>query len=105
MPEGAPPVIDDATNALAFANARRVEVAPAFDGLVPARDGGFWLWRTATTRVVSVIDSAGRWSGDATLPEGFRPLEIGPHWVLGTWSDADGIVHVRLHAARRLGTH
>jgi hypothetical protein len=85
----------------AFASAPRNELAPAFEGLVGGRDGGFWLWRTATTRVVSVIDSTGRWSGDASLPEGFRPLEIGPNWALGTWSDADGVVHVRLHRVRR----
>ena len=87
----------------AFAKARRNEIAPAFDGLVAGSDGGFWLWRTASTRVVSVIDSAGRWSGDAMLPEGFRPVEIGRDWVLGTWSDPDGIVHVRLHRVRRRG--
>ncbi|MHB1326686.1 MAG: NHL repeat-containing protein [Gemmatimonadales bacterium] len=84
----------------AFGNAPRNEVAPAFNGLAADRDGGFWLWRTAATRLVSVFDSAGRWSGDAILPEGFRPLETGAGWVLGTWSDADGIVRVRLHRVR-----
>jgi len=84
----------------AFANVPRNEVAPAFDGLVGGRDGNFWLWRTPTTRRVSVIDSAGRWLGDGTLPDGFQPIEIGPDWVLGTWSDTDGIVHVRLHRVR-----
>lgn len=84
----------------AFDNAPRNETAPAFHGLAADRDGSFWVWRTAATRVVSVIDSAGHWSGDAILPEGFRPLEVGPGWVLGTWTDADGIVHVRLHRVR-----
>ncbi|MGE0553055.1 MAG: hypothetical protein AB7R55_06470 [Gemmatimonadales bacterium] len=85
----------------AYSSAPANRVAPAFDDLAAGRDGGFWLWRTPASRTVSVIDSSGRWLGDAALPEGLRPVELGPDWVLGTWTDGDGIVHVRLHRFRR----
>ncbi|MEZ4587449.1 MAG: hypothetical protein R2909_13720 [Gemmatimonadales bacterium] len=85
----------------AYASAPANRLAPAFDDLALDREGGFWLWRTPAPRIVSVIDSSGRWLGDATLPEGLRPVELGPDWVLGTWTDVDGVVHVRLHRFRR----
>ena len=43
-----------------------------------------------------IIDSFGRQEADIVLPATFRLLEVGAEYVLGTWSDEDDVLHVRM---------
>jgi DNA-binding beta-propeller fold protein YncE len=45
----------------------------------------------------SVFDSEGRWIARVEGPARFRPFQIGRDWVLGRYTDADGVQHVQLH--------
>lgn len=44
----------------------------------------------------SVFDAAGRWMARAEGPPRFRPFQIGGDWVLGRYTDDDGVEHVQL---------
>jgi hypothetical protein len=78
---------------------------PAFSRVLATQEGGLWLQHygtpTRASDLVSVFNESGRWLGDVDLPDRFWPLQVGAGYVLGTWSDADGVAHVRLHRTRR----
>ena len=43
----------------------------------------------------TVFSPDGVWGGTVTLPDGFRPSQIGNDFVIGRWTDDTGFVHVR----------
>ena len=49
------------------------------------------------TRRYQVFDTTGQWLGAVTMPERFRPTDIGPDYVLGICQDEDDIEYIRLY--------
>ena len=74
---------------------------PVFTNILATPGGGVWVHNfddpPNRSRNVSVFDADGRWAGDATLPAGLLPLQVGNDFVLGTWQDDDDVTHVRVH--------
>jgi hypothetical protein len=60
-----------------------------------------WIapYRPAADHPVSwtVVDREGSLLGEVDLPEGFRPLDIGPGHVLGIVGDDLGVPYVHLY--------
>lgn len=79
------------------------ETFPAFASLLADARGHLWVERYRgpgdgdDARVWTVFDAEGRMLGDVKLPPGLEPTQIGRDYVLGTWTDAYDIQHVRLH--------
>ncbi|HEX9893497.1 MAG TPA: hypothetical protein VGA78_06215 [Gemmatimonadales bacterium] len=44
----------------------------------------------------SVFAPDGRYRGEVEFPPRFRPLDIGRDYVLGSWTDDVGAIHVQL---------
>ena len=99
----------------AFADLEYAEVMPAFG--VPVwtsgrEEGGpdmivddmghLWVFEhyrpAAYANRFSVFAPSGAWLGRVELPAGLRPSQIGNDFVLGTWEDEIGFVHVRRHS-------
>jgi len=91
------------------------ETAPFFSRLLVDTEGNLWVqgYRMPgeETKSFWVLDSSGKLIASATLPEGLaergedplggRTLKVGGDWVLGVWTDADGIEYVRLYHLRK----
>jgi hypothetical protein len=96
-----------ARRAAIYASAPAVTVRPAFAHFTPSAGGGLWVQHFDTpqrfSRQASIFDREGDWLGDVTLPEGLLPLQVGRDFVLGTWQDADGATHVRVHRLSWIG--
>jgi hypothetical protein len=81
--------------------ARFPETMPAFEDLKLDAEGRLWVeaysppGSAADSSRWRVFDPQGRRLGEVTMPEGFRPLEIGSDYVLGLWIDEQGVEHVR----------
>lgn len=45
----------------------------------------------------SVFSSAGAWLGTVKLPPRLTPSQIGSDYVIGTWTDETGFVHIQRH--------
>jgi hypothetical protein len=43
----------------------------------------------------TVFSSDGVWQGIISLPENLTPSQIGPDFVIGSWTDETGFVHIR----------
>jgi hypothetical protein len=75
---------------------------PAFDALEADPAGHLWVMeasaRTDLPRTWSVFDRDGRWLGTVETPAEVTVREIGDDYVLGTWRDALGVEHVRVHS-------
>jgi hypothetical protein len=75
---------------------------PVYSGLVVSASGALWVRRydepaSATPAIFEVFDSTGTWQGAVRLPPRFAPTQITPDYVLGTWTDQDDVVHVRMY--------
>jgi hypothetical protein len=82
---------------------------PAFEAIVVDALGNVWTKHYRLTsrylqpddpaepNLWTVFDSAGALIGDVTLPPNLRVTQIGNDWVLGIWTDADDVQHVRTH--------
>jgi hypothetical protein len=45
----------------------------------------------------TVFDADGRMLGAVSMPDRFRPMQIGADFVLGVWSDDLDVQHVRMY--------
>ncbi len=79
---------------------------PAFEALLPAPDGGFWVqaFRPAHQegpRRWLVFDPEGRLLGSVVTPAGFVVHQLGADFILGTTTDELGVPRVELRPLRR----
>lgn len=78
-----------------------MDVLPAYDRFM-ARDpeGNLWVQDFTVPGAPrtdwSVFAEDGRFRGTVHLPSRFRLLEVGRDYVLGSWPDEDGALHVQL---------
>jgi hypothetical protein len=74
---------------------------PVFSDMVPAPDGWLWVQQGAADSEESspwlILDSSGAPKASLLTPPGFRITEVGPSYVLGVHTDADGVETVRLY--------
>lgn len=77
------------------------KVVPPFGALEIDDDGNFWVAdyddRIRTPGAWSVHDADGRLIARVRMPERFRPMHIGPDFVLGVERDDYDVEHVRLY--------
>lgn len=78
------------------------ERLPAFDRLLVDDDAAnLWVQRAAWPGPVpsewDVFDAEGQMLGTMEMPAGFRATQIGADFVLGVWSDEDGVEYVRMY--------
>jgi hypothetical protein len=77
------------------------ERLPAFERLLVDDGGGLWVQRTPWPGAVpaewDVFDDEGKMLGTVTMPAGFRATHIGEEFVLGVWTDDDGVEYVRTY--------
>lgn len=86
---------------------KRVETAPypdnlpSYSGMLVDTEGNLWVEGArapgVTRRTYSVLDSTGHWQGDVSMPDGFRPTDIGTEYVTGIWQDEDDLQYVRVY--------
>lgn len=64
-------------------------------------DGNLWVfdcYRPGEYRnQFTVFSPEGEWLGAVKLPDQLKPSQIGPDFLVGTWTDALGFTHVRKH--------
>lgn len=81
------------------------ERLPAFERLLVDAGGGLWVQRLAWPGAVQpewdVFDAEGRMMGAVPMPAGFRATQIGADFVLGVWTDEDGVEYVRMYGLRK----
>ncbi|HVX88555.1 MAG TPA: hypothetical protein VG940_06475, partial [Gemmatimonadales bacterium] len=74
---------------------------PAFGDLLAGEDSTLWLLHIGVVdgapSVWSVLDAAGQWLGEVTVPPAFRPTAVGRGWILGIQGIPTGGVRVRLY--------
>jgi len=74
---------------------------PAFSEVLPAPDGSLWVQEGAVDSEEPatwlVLDPAGKPKASLQSPAGFRITEVGPSYVVGVHTDADGVETVRLY--------
>jgi hypothetical protein len=82
---------------------------PAFEQIVVDQTGNVWAkhYRLTTRYRLpddpsepnswTVFDASGALIGDVTLPANLKVTQIGSDWILGIWTDADDVQHIRLH--------
>ncbi|HEX2077028.1 MAG TPA: hypothetical protein VHG08_04940 [Longimicrobium sp.] len=77
------------------------EQLPAFERLLVDDEGNLWVQRTSWPGAVpaewDVFDGEGRMLGTVRTPAGFRVTHVGADFVLGVWSDEDGVEYVRMY--------
>jgi hypothetical protein len=80
-------------------------IAPRFARFLPGTGGEMWIELfaedPAAPRQYLVVDRAGRAIGRVSLPPATTPFEIGPNYVLGVRTDAEGLEHIVQHAMTR----
>jgi hypothetical protein len=97
----------------AYRDIRHADLMPAFgrptwpggaEGgpvLLPDLEGNLWVfehYRPGEYRNEwAVFAHDGVWQGTVTLPDHLVPSEIGADYVLGSWTDEIGFVHIRRH--------
>lgn len=82
---------------------------PAYLSILVAADSTLWLQHGGLFEGEpgdgslnwTVLDPAGRWLGDVTLPARFRPASVGRDGVFGIAREPSGRVHVRVYPIRR----
>jgi hypothetical protein len=71
---------------------------PVFQAVLPDGDHLLWLeeWQYTPTSSASyqVVNADGESLATVTPPTGFKVLTVGPDWVLGVHTDADGVQRV-----------
>lgn len=82
------------------------ETFPAWSLLLADSEGNLWVRAYAPPgdpqQAWSVFDPDGRWLGEVELPNGVRPRQIGPDWMLGTFFQ-DGVRRVRVYRLHKPG--
>jgi hypothetical protein len=78
------------------------EHLPAFERLLVDDGGNLWVQRMAWPGAAvqaewDVFDAEGQMLGTVRMPPGFRATQIGADFVLGVWTDDDGVEHVRMY--------
>jgi hypothetical protein len=78
---------------------------PAFESLLLDADGYLWVEHPRVTDVDpgrwDVFDSEGEWVTTVATPAGFRVLQIGRDFMLGTSRDTLDVEHVQLYGLSR----
>lgn len=73
---------------------------PFYSDAMVDLSGNLWVRGFEVPDVITpdwdVFDSAGNWLTTLPLPERFRPMQIGPDWILGVQRDEDGVESVVL---------
>jgi hypothetical protein len=91
-PDLAPGFLDDS---------RFNTTVPAFGKILPSPDGTVWVLSDAAPYQypdsVSVFSSENRFLGSFSLPSRFRPTAVGPDYLVGTGTRADGDFEIRLY--------
>ena len=86
-------------------SAKYPETFPWIASLLAGHDGALWVEEVVRPgeerRQFAVLDSTGVLLGRVRMPPKFRPLVIGTAEVLGVWTDADDVEHVRAYGLRR----
>jgi hypothetical protein len=81
------------------------ERLPAFERLLVDDGGNLWVQRTPWPGAVppewDVFNAEGQMLGTVTMPAGFRATHIGADFVLGVWTDEDGVEYVRTHTLEK----
>ena len=49
----------------------------------------------------SIFSPDGAWQGTVILPDRVRPSQIGEDFLVGTWTDDMGFVHIRQHRLKK----
>ena len=83
---------------------------PAFSGLVVDSEGNLWVEHYRVSQPIrdlppdtsdvpkwTVFDSRGAMLGDLLTPRGLQIMSVGADWVMGVWTDENGVEHVRVH--------
>ncbi len=75
---------------------------PAFERLLVDDGGNLWVQRTAWPGAAvqpewDVFDAEGAMLGTLRMPAGFRATHVGADFVLGVWTDEDGVEYVRMY--------
>ena len=77
------------------------ETFPAYSGIVVSVEDYLWMREYDLpgneANNWSVFDAEGTLLGTLGLPPRFRPLDIGPDYILGVWRDEDDVEHVRMY--------
>ncbi len=77
------------------------DTRPAYQYVLIDEGGNLWASEYAGSRQVptrwTVLDPQGRWLGSVTMPERFRPYEIGESWILGVATDELDLERVQLY--------
>lgn len=77
------------------------ERIPAFERLLVDDGGNLWVQRTPWPGPVpaewDVYDGEGKALGSVRMPAGFRATHVGDDFVLGVWTDEDGVEYVRMY--------
>jgi hypothetical protein len=78
---------------------------PAFESLLLDADGYLWVEHPRVTEAESgrwdVFDREGEWVTTVATPAGYRLLQIGPDFTLGTARDTLDVEHVHLYTLSR----
>ena len=86
---------------------------PAFTGLIADTEGNLWVEHPriramsgrpedrSELQLWTVFDSTGALIGDVSTPPALKIFQIGRDFILGLWSDEDGVEHVRVHQIRK----
>ena len=78
---------------------------PVFGYVVPAPDGSLWVQAGPADPTVPatwlVLDTEGKPKARISTPQGFRITEVGASYVLGVYTDANGVETVRLYTLDR----
>lgn len=77
------------------------ERIPAFERMMVDDGGNLWVQRTPWPGAVpsewDVYDADGKTLGTVRMPASFRATHIGGDFVLGVWTDEDGVEYVRMY--------
>jgi hypothetical protein len=109
-------LLNAATPAAAATQRTRLErlpvrsTLPAFSTLVVDSEGHLWVEHYRISQPIrdtlpdtsdvpkwTVFDSRGAMLGDLLTPRGLQIMSVGADWVMGVWTDENGVEHVRVH--------
>lgn len=89
----------------ALDNVQFPEHLPAFERLLVDDAGNLWVQHTAWPGrppvAWDVFDGEGTMLGTVHMPSGFRATHVGADFVLGVWTDEDGVEYVRMYRLNR----
>jgi hypothetical protein len=78
---------------------------PAFDALQADDDAHLWVREYSPPGTLgsqwTVFDREGRMLGTVSMPDHFRPTQIGRDFVLGVWRDDLDVEHVQMYALEK----